>query len=80
MNMFKVTNSLYKTLYFSPALGTSSDLNFPFHFSTLYSLECFTERETLQLHKQGGRWQGVQAGKPDLQEALRMDEVGLGCE
>ena len=50
MNMFKVTNSLYKTLYFSPALGTSSDLNFPFHFSTLYSLECFTERETLQLH------------------------------
>ena len=30
--MFKVTNSLYKTLYFSPALGSSSDLNLPFHF------------------------------------------------
>ena len=30
--------------------SSSSDLNFPFHFSTLYSLECFTERETLQLH------------------------------
>ena len=31
-NMFKVTNSLYKTLCFSPALGLSPDLNFPFHF------------------------------------------------
>ena len=49
MNMFKVTNSLYKILYFSSALGSSPDLNFPFH--VLHSiLLSVLRRGKLQLH------------------------------